>query len=90
MVVMMPVPSKARVSAARSVYTLVSQPRPLLPQCNILVLRRAPNRGNPDQPNAISLCNTRGRYLGVCAGFLGSTWRGDQGLSYEVLWVFRH
>ena len=77
------------MGAARSVYTLVSQPRPLLPQCNILVLRRAPNRGNPDQPNAISLFSIRGRYLGFCADFLGSAWRGDHGLSYEVLWVFR-
>ena len=36
--------------AARSVYVLLSELRPLLPQNNALVLRRAPKRADPDQP----------------------------------------
>ena len=49
---------------------------------------RAPNRANTDQPDALDLASTSGRNLGVCACFLGSLLRVDQGLSYEVLWAF--
>jgi hypothetical protein len=77
------------IGATRSVYTLVSEPRPLLPQNNVFVLRRPPNRGNIDQPSALSLCSAGGCYLGACACFLGSLWRGDQWLSYELLWACR-
>ena len=58
-------------------------------QNNILIQYRAPKRAYPDQPNAISLSSTKDRYLDACACFLGSTWRGDQGLSCEVLWAFK-
>ena len=66
---------------------MVSELRPLLPQNSALVLRRAPKRADPDQPTALSLASAGGRNLGACACFLGSTWRGDQGLSYDVLWA---
>ena len=46
-------------------------------------------RADPDQPNAPSLASAGGCNLDVCACFFGSTWRGDQELSYEVLWTFR-
>ena len=66
---------------------MVSELRPLLPQNDALVLRRAPKRADPDQPTALSLASAGGRNLDVCACFLGSTWRGDHGLSYDVLWA---
>ena len=66
---------------------MVSELRPLLPQNDTLVLRRAPKRADPDQPTALSLASAGGRNLDVCACFLGSMWRGDQGLSYDVLWA---
>ena len=72
---------------ARLAYVLVSELRPLLPQNSALVLRRAPKRADPDQPTALSLASVVGRNLDVCACFLGATWRGDQGLSYDVLWA---
>ena len=75
------------MGATRSVYILGSELCPLLPQNNALVLRRAPKRADPDQPTALSLASAGGRNLDVCACFLGSMWRGDQGLSYDVLWA---
>ena len=66
---------------------MVSDLRPLLPQNSALVLRRAPKRADPDQPTALSLASAGGRNLGACACFLDSTWIGDQGLSYDVLWA---
>ena len=75
------------IGAARSVYVLVSELRPLLPQNNALVLRRAPKRADPDQPTALSLASAGGRNLDACACFLGLTWGGDQGRSYDVLWA---
>ena len=77
------------IGATRSTYTLVSEPRPLVAQNSDLVFRRPPNRGNIDQPSALSLCSASGCYLDACASFLSSLWRGDQGLSYELLWAFR-
>ena len=76
------------IDTIRSLYVLVSESRLLLAQNNILIQYRAPKRADPDQPNAISLCSARGRYLDVCACFLGSTWKRDLGLSYELLWAF--
>ena len=67
---------------------MVSELRPLLlPQNSALVLRRATNRHDPDQPTALSLVSAGGRNLDACAGFLDSTWKGDQGLSYDILWA---
>ena len=43
---------------------------------------------DPDQPNALSLASVGGCNLDACVCFLGSTWRGDHGLSYELLWAF--
>ena len=77
----------ACAGAARLVYVLVSELRPLLPQNSALVLRLAPKRADPDQPTALSLASVGGRNLDVCACFLGATWRVDQGLSYDVLWA---
>ncbi len=65
----------------------MSELLPLLAQNNILIQYRAPKRADPDQPNALSLASAGGRNLDVCACFLGSMWRGDQGLSYDVLWA---
>ena len=45
--------------AARSTYTLVSALSHLLPKISALVLRRAPKRADPDQPNALTLCSVR-------------------------------
>ena len=87
-----PVPSyRCSQVGIRPGVVLVSElcPLDLLPQNSALVLRRAPKRADPDQPTAFSLANVGGRNLNVCACFLGATWRGDQGLSYEVLWAFR-
>jgi hypothetical protein len=75
------------IGAVRLVYILVSELRPLLPQNSDLVLRRAPKRADPDQPTALSLASVGGFNLNTCACFLGSTWKGDQGLSYDVLWA---
>jgi hypothetical protein len=66
---------------------MVSELRPLLPQNDTLVLRRTPKRADPDQPAPLSLASAGGRNLNACACFLGSTRRGDQGLSYDVLWA---
>ena len=68
---------------------MVSELRPLSAQNNILIKYREPKRADPDQPTAlmISLASARGHNLDVCACFLGSMWRGDQGLSYDVLWA---
>ena len=67
---------------------MVSEPRPLLAQDNILIQYRAPKRAYPDQPNALSLASAGGCNLDACVCFLGSTWRGGHGLSYELLWAF--
>ena len=48
----------------------------------------SPKRDDPDQPNALSLASVGGCNLDACACFLGSTWEGYQGLSYELLWAF--
>ena len=85
MVVLLPVDI---YRCGQSECVLVSEPRPLLPQNDVLVLRWAPNCGNTDQPNALSLCSVRGCYLGDCACFLDLPCRGVRGLSYEVLWAF--
>ena len=75
-----------QMSADRSALS----PLKLLLQINALVLKRAPQRVDPDQPNALSLASAGGRNLDACACFSGSTWRGNHGLSYELLcmWVF--
>ena len=75
------------IGAARSLYVLVSEPRPLLAQNNILIQYRAPKRADPDQPTPLSLANAGGCNLDACACFLGSTWGGDRGLSHELLWA---
>ena len=67
---------------------MVSELRPLLAQNNILTQYREPKRADPDQPTALSLVNAGGRNLNICACHLGYMWRGDQGLSYDVLWAF--
>ena len=71
------------IGAARLVYALVSELRPLLPQNNALVLsmvlRRAPKRADPDQPTALSLASVGGRNLDVCACFLGATTPHERG-----------
>ncbi len=87
MVVMMPVSLCRVIGATRSVGVLVSELRPLLAQNNILIQYRAPKRADPDQPTPLSLASAGGRNLNACACFLGSTWRGDHGLSYDVLWA---
>ena len=56
-------------------------------QINALVLRRALKRADPDQPNALSLASVGCRNLDARACFLGSPWKGDHGLSYELLWA---
>ena len=75
------------IGAVRFAYTHVSATSPLLPQNNALVLRRAPKRVDPDQPTALSLASARGYNLDARACFVGSTWKGDRGLSYRVLWA---
>ena len=49
--------------------------------------RRAPKRDDPDPPTALSLARDGGRNLDAYVCFLGATWRGDRGLSYDVLWA---
>ena len=66
----------------------MSELRPLLAQNNILNQYRAPKRADPDQPNALSLASAGGYNLDACVCFLGSTWGGDRGPSYELLWAF--
>ena len=63
----------------------MSELRPLLSQNNILIQYREPKRADPDQPTALSLASVGGRNLDACARFLGSMWRRDHGLSYDVL-----
>ena len=63
----------------------MSELPPLLAQNDILIQYREPKRVGPDQPTALSLASAGGRNLDVCACFLGSMWRGDQGLSYDVI-----
>ena len=75
------------IGAVRFAYTHVSAPSPLLPQNDALVPRRAPKRVDPDQPPALSLASARGYNLDAHACFLGSTWEGERGLSYGVLWA---
>ena len=70
------------VGAARFLHVLVGELRPLLPEGNALVLIV-----DPDQPTALSLASVGGRNLDACACFLGATWRGVHGLSYELLWA---
>ena len=65
----------------------MSELRPLLAQNNILNQYREPKRADPDQPTALSLASAGGRNLDVCACFLVLIWRGDQVLSYDVLWA---
>ena len=65
-----------------------AEPSVAVPQINALVLRRAPKRADPDQPNALSLASVGGCNADACACFLGSAWRRNRGLSYELLWAF--
>ena len=60
------------IGAVRFAYTNVSGPSPLLPQNNALVLRRTPNRVDPDQPTGLSLASAGGYNLDDRACFLGS------------------
>ena len=86
----MPMPSYRCNQVGMWLYVLVSELRPLLAQNDILIQYRAPKRADPDQPNSLSLASAGGCNFDACACFLGSTWRGDHGLSYdhELLWAF--
>ena len=75
------------IGAARLVYALVGELRPLLPQGSALAPMRAPKRANLDQPTVPSLASAGGRNLDACACFLGARYRLDRGLSYDVLWA---
>ena len=75
----------AELSVQPGLYTSWRVMCPLLPQNNALVLRRAPERADPDQPTALSLASVGGCNLDACACFVGSTWRGDQGVKCMVL-----
>ena len=77
MVVMMYVPS---YRCNQVEHTLVSEPPPplcfMLPQCNILVLRQAPKRGNPDQPNI--KCNRFVQYQRLVSWWAGAGGSGSE------------